>query len=318
MLSKNTRPGTSAAEKLEKLDEAYAPPRPERHIGSTPVAPPPSLPARLESSEKIILQEIRNVVGDKPVSEFRLQFAPRWLLDKSIDTEKENYFAEGAYEEVDIKTLPRNANIISSHHFFQVKHDGSADKLKLKCRMTPHGNKDDDKDSVRKDSRTAQFPIIRTLICLCALLDISFATLDIKSAYLQAGKFPRTVFVRPPKGWAKLGIVWRILKPTYGLAESGRLWQLAIERWFNTNDIFEVDGLPQLFVKHDADGNIVLLIAKVVDDLLIAGKKPAINDFHELIKARFKVGRFQDDEQVIFNRLHISRQPDGDIKLSME
>ena len=258
------------------------------------------------------------MIGYKPVSEFRLQFAPRWLLDKAIETEKQNYFSEGAYEEVKLNTLPRNANIISSQHFFQIKTDGAADKLKLKCRMTPHGNKDDDKDTVRRDSRKAQFPIIRTFICVCILLDFSFATLDIKSAYLQAGKFPRTIFVRPPKGWAEPGIVWRILKPAYGLVESGRLWQLAIERWFNRQDIFEVDGLPQLFVKHDAEGKIELLIAKVVDDLLIAGKKPAVAAFHELIADRFKVGRFNDDEDVIFNRLHISRKACGDITLSME
>ena len=302
----------------EDLAESHDPPRPDRDIGSTPIAPPPSLPVRLESSEQSILQSLRTIVGDKPVSEFRLQFAPRWLLDKSIETEKQNYFAENAYEEVYIKTLPRSANIISSHHFFQIKHDGSADKLKLKCRMTPHGNQDDEKDFVRKDSRTAQFPIIRTLICLCILLDLSFATLDIKSAYLQAGKFPRTIFVRPPKGWAKPGVVWRILKPAYGLVESGRLWQLAIERWFNKISIFEANGLPQLFVKRDADGNINLLIAKVVDDLLIAGRKSAISEFHEKIRDRFKVGRFQDDEHVIFNRLHISREGNGDITLGME
>ena len=222
------------------------------------------------------------------------------------------------YEEVNVKSLPRNSNIISSHHFFNVKNDGEADKLKLKCRMTPHGNKDLEKDMVRKDSRTAQFPVIRTLISICILLDFSFASLDIKSAYLQAGKFPRTIFVRPPKGWAKAGIVWRILKPAYGLVESGRLWQLAIERWFNSDDIFEVDGLPQLFVKRDATGKIVLLIAKVVDDLLIGGKKREIESFRDKIMSRFKVGRFNNSEQIIFNRLHISRMGSGDIKLCME
>ena len=217
--------------------------------------------------------------------------------------------SEGVYEEVNVRSLPRNSNIISSHHFFNVKNDGEADKLKLKCSMTPHGNKDLEKDMVRKDSRTAQFPVIRTLISICILLEFSFASLDIKSAYLQ--------FVRPPKGWAKPGIFWRILKPAYGLVESGRLWQLAIERWFNSDDIFEVDGLPQLFVKRDATGKIVLLIAKVVDDLLIGGKKREIESVREKIMSRFKVGRFNNSEQIIFNRLHISRMGSGDIKLCM-
>ena len=115
------------------------------------------------------------VVGDKPTSEFKLQFAPQWIVDQAIAAEKENYLHANAYQEVEYGQLPRNANIISSHHFFQIRCDGEEGKLKLKYRLVPHGNSDRDNDFVRKDSATAQFLIIRVVLSLAAIFSFSIA-----------------------------------------------------------------------------------------------------------------------------------------------
>ena len=77
-----------------------------------------------------------------------------------------NYKNAEAYEEVNLDDIERGANLISSHQFFTVKNDGESGKLKLKCRMVPHENRDKEKELVRKDSSTAQFPILRLLISL--------------------------------------------------------------------------------------------------------------------------------------------------------
>lgn len=68
------------------------------------------LPHHLESSEQEVRQEIRSVVGDSPASEFQLSFPPRWIIEKSIHSERLNY--EGAFEEVPIAELPRGSNLI--------------------------------------------------------------------------------------------------------------------------------------------------------------------------------------------------------------
>ncbi len=65
--------------------------------------------------------------------------------------------------------LPRSANTVSSHHFFNVKFDRETGKLQLKYRIVPHSNKDDLKDEIRSDSSTAQFLIIRTVLSMAAL-----------------------------------------------------------------------------------------------------------------------------------------------------
>ena len=300
------------------LNTPHNPPRPDKDIGSIDVLPPPSLPIDLKSTEQKLLYDIKQVIGDKPVSEFRLQFAPRWLIDKAINNEKQNYKLAKAYEEVPLSSLAKDANIITSHHFFEVKFDGLLEMLKLKCRLVPHGNKDRDKESLRTDSATAQFPIIRIVISTSVILGFKLAFIDIKSAYLQAGDLPRLIYVKPPPGWAPPGMVWRLLKPAYGLVESGRLWLLAIERWFSTVGIFEVPGLPQLFAKRDANGHLILIIAKVIDDLIIAGEPEVTDQFHRDISAKFKVGRYLTDPEAIFNRLNISTKPNGDVEISME
>lgn len=52
----------------------------------------------------------------------------------------------------------------------------------LKGRLVPHGNRDEDKGTVRKDSTTAQFTINRTVLSLSELLRFNLAFVDIKSA----------------------------------------------------------------------------------------------------------------------------------------
>ena len=182
----------------------------------------PHTVAQLESDEQKILTQIKKVIGDKTVSERKHNFAPQWIIDKAKAKEKDKY--DGCFEEVKIKDLPKDANLITSHHFFQVKSDGTKGKLKLKCRLLPHGNKNKYKDEVRKESASAQFPIIRLVLSIAAFLGFTLASIDIKGAYLQGGSLGPDIFIYPPARWGSAGrIVWMLIKPAYGIVESGRL-----------------------------------------------------------------------------------------------
>ena len=107
--------------------------------------------------------------------------------------------------------------------------------------------------------------------------------------------------------------------PAYGLVESGRLWQLAVEQWlFSTFRVESVPGLVQLFVLRDDMNEIKLLMAKVVDDFLLAGHHDAISELHKTISLKFKIGRFVTGSEFVFNRLSILKQSDGSVRLSMQ
>lgn len=122
------------------LNNSYNPRGPEKDIGDVQVSELPHLPLRLNSVEREVLHDIKAFIGDKTASEFELQFARCWIFDKSIAAEKKNY--DGAYEEVALNSLPSWPNVISFRHLFQGRTDGEKDKLRLKCGMVPHGNRD--------------------------------------------------------------------------------------------------------------------------------------------------------------------------------
>ena len=293
-----------------------------KDIGDTHVFGKKDLNAKLTSLRQEESTRIQQLIGDSPVTESKLQLAPRWLLDQAIVTEKANYMERGAYQPISIREVPRNSNIISSHHFFQVKRDGEASKLKFKCRLVPHGNRDVDKQSLRSDSSTAQFPCTRVLLSLAVLFHFDLASLEIATAYLQAGTLKRDIYIymRPPRDWTTyIDEVWKLLKPAYGLVESGRLWQLCIEEWTNTYGFETIPGLPQLFVLRRASQQraVSLIAAKVVDDILLAGTSKELERFFASISNRFKVGRYISGRPFVFNRVLISPTSDHSASLSM-
>lgn len=70
--------------------------------------------------------------------------------------------------------------------------------MNLKARICPHGNRDVEKDYVRKDSATAQYDVILLILAIVTFLPFRLGLVDIKGAYLQSGPIRRDIYVRPP------------------------------------------------------------------------------------------------------------------------
>ena len=111
------------------------PPSRDKDIGDSEVKSLTCTAARPESDEQKILQQIKKVIGDNTVSERRLKFAPQWIIDEAIAKEKDNY--DGCFEEVKIKDLPKDANFITAHHFFQLKSQGYEWKAEAEAPTSP-------------------------------------------------------------------------------------------------------------------------------------------------------------------------------------
>jgi hypothetical protein len=173
----------------------------------------------LSRVEQNLLAEAFDAVGSKEVSSSALSFLPPWMIEKAVETERQNHL--NVVEEKSYAQAGPQVNVLSTHSFLKVKfEDGS---YKLKSRLDPHGNRDEEKDALRKDSSTDQSSVIRLVLAIAMLHKFSVCSIDVVAAYLQSGPLPRRVFVRPPRGWAKQGCLWRLLRPAYGLVESGRL-----------------------------------------------------------------------------------------------
>lgn len=214
--------------------------------------------------------------------------------------------------------VPHRSNTICSHHFFQVKTYREEGKLKLKCRLVLHGNRDVENHLQRTDSSTAQLIVIRLLLLLAALLYFHLASLGISGAYLQSYDLERDIYMRPLWGWTDfIHEIWEIVNLAYGLVDSGRLGQLSVEEWLTNYGFKTTPGLPKLFILWREE-KISILVSKVVDDFLLAGDKESIASFHRPIANRFQVGRFIHNRTFEFNRKLIRQAKDFSAILSTD
>ena len=78
-----------------------------------------------------------------------------------------------------------------------------------------------------------------------------------------------------------------------------------------------VPGMHQVFVLRNENKCIVMVLAKVVD-FLLAGSAASNEWFHDSISKKFKISRFINNEDLLFNRPHISRNRKEDIVCSFK
>jgi Reverse transcriptase (RNA-dependent DNA polymerase) len=123
-------------------------------------------------------------------------------------------------------------------------------------------------------------------------------------------------FVRPPRGWAKSGYLWRLLRPAYGLVKSGRLWQLAIEKWIFARDFVVVSGARQVFVLRQS-GTLKMLIVKVVDDILVCGPPDEIQAFYKDLSRTYKLNPLRKRSRVRFSGMDIVTDNDGSTTINV-
>ena len=191
-------------------------------------------------------------------------------------------------------------------------------KIEVEMPARSSWSMDSEKDNLRTDSSTAQFPELRVVLSLATIVRFSLSTIDISGAYLQEGELNSDIYMKPPRGWeAYPGELWKLEKPAYGLVDSGRLWHLCIEDWLISYGFLQLPGLPQFFYLTDNEGKVHLILAKVVDAHLIAGTPEQTMRFHKAFSKRFEIGRFVTKTPLTFNRLHITQDADFSVSAFM-
>jgi hypothetical protein len=100
----------------------------------------------LSRVEQRLLAEAFDAVGSKEVSSSSLSFLPPWVIEKAVETERQNYM--NVVEKTSYAQAGPHANVLSTHSILKIKfEDGS---YRLKCRLVPHGNRDEGKKCIAK------------------------------------------------------------------------------------------------------------------------------------------------------------------------
>lgn len=116
------------------------------------------------------------------------------------------------------------------------------------------------------DSTTALPSSVRLLLALAAIMDFDVCTEDVSQGYLQsANELMREVYIKPNKQLYIPAVhVLKLLRPLYGLADSGDYWNAAFAEHFKGTL-----GISLFF--RLARRQLVGLIATYVDDALACG-----------------------------------------------
>lgn len=149
----------------------------------------------------------------------------------------------------------------------------------------PHSNHDNEKDEVRTDSYNAPLFVIRLLLSLLTFFGFCIASAHIKGAFLQSGLIQIDIYVRPPRHRSSIrGILWKLLKPPYGIADAGRQWEKVVEKWMLSDAGLErIFGISQLFANRDKQGNICLLVSKFTGNFLLGGSIQQMKYFIDVV-----------------------------------
>lgn len=73
--------------------------------------------------------------------------------------------------------------------------------MKLKGCIVVHGNRDEDRGSVRSDCVAADMTEILILLYIGTCIGLSLSSADIKGEYTESGSINREVFVRPHRDY---------------------------------------------------------------------------------------------------------------------
>lgn len=218
-------------------------------------------------------------------------------VKEAMEKELESLKNFGTFEEV------RDTGMKTLSMRWVVVEKGTGYKARLVCR----GFEEED-DGLETDSPTVEKSSVRIFLGLAAMFGWKVKSVDIKAAFLQADQLDRDVFVRPPRDIKKLGTIWKLVKPLYGLSDSSRNWYFTLRSALLKVGLTQSENDKALFYWKTTKLEGIWVIH--VDDFLVCGT----GKFQKLVNeicTKFQVSKVQDGNTCRYIGLDIKDQDDA-------
>lgn len=225
--------------------------------------------SELNKMERGYLKHYVERFCSKTFMAFEAQGLRRSVLNNANLPLEEEFLA--GFERIPMSRIPRDANVIGSHVLYEIKVLENC-SLYCKARITPHRNHDSEKDNLKTDSAMCPLIGVRILLSTCALRRWFVTKVDIKGAFLQSGEESRDVYYKAPRKRSTKSFYWLLLVALYGLVNANAKWQLSSDSTLLSLGIAQCPFVSKLF-HLNSDGELVLVVVKIVDDILIACKE---------------------------------------------
>ena len=182
------------------------------------------------------------------------------------------------FQAVHINTVPREANVLGGRFVLTLKGSETSEE-KPKARYVVQGHKDAEKAFVVHNLPTVQQRSIRVLVSLAAVKGFMIFSDDVSQAYLQSDEqLSWEVYIRPKQedmpffSMTKDNLL-KLLRPLYGLCDSGDYWLSTIHRYIRKKlGFLPFRGDPSVYLADKKDGAFGMF-AVYVDDTLGTGNE---------------------------------------------
>ena len=182
------------------------------------------------------------------------------------------------------------SNIITSKWVFKVKYTQTGHVDRYKARLVARGfSQVQGVDYEETFSPTLRMESLRMLLALAAHFRYEIEQMDVPDAYLK-GDLKETIYMKIPDGYDipnSENQVLRLLRPLYGLKQSGREWNAKAKGLFRSMGFMAINSDCCVFLNQSEPP---VIIALYVDDLLIFSDSPeAIDKVKKQLFREFKM-----------------------------
>ena len=189
------------------------------------------------------------------------------------EAEIKNLLDRGTFAIIPKKDVPLGANVLPGRFVLTIKSSDDG-QVKHKARYVIGGHRDRFKDFMVHSATTLQPQSVRLMLAMSAMHDFEIWTSDVRQAYLQSAEpLGRDIFIKTPVPAFNLkpDECLKLLKPLYGLCESGDLWHATLDKHHRKDlGMVPLRSDPSLYALK-SNGKLEGLAGGYVDDLIRTG-----------------------------------------------
>ena len=214
----------------------------------------------------------------------------------AIKKELDALIANGTWELV--QRPSKDVNIITSKWVFKIKYTSTGHLDRYKTRLVARGyTQVHGIDYEETFAPTLRLESLCILLAFASYFGFEIEQMHVLDAYLK-GDLKEVIYMEVPQGYelpkSQQGQILRLMRPLYGLKQSGREWNAKIKKELSSMNFIPINSDGCVFANFEKH----VIIALYVDDLLILSK--SMTNINAVKKQLFKRFNMKDEGKASF------------------